>query len=707
MAHAKVVSIDTSAAAAVPGVVAVLTAAELGEAPFPPVFPFLNQEMMRSYLATDEVRFVGEAVAAILAETREAAADAVELVEVDYEPLDVVVDVATAAAGTLLAHSGSSNNVVFAFPAPKDEAAFAACEAVVEFEMVNQRVAPVPLEPRSSAARWDGDRVTVWSCSQNAHGTRGALAKALGVTEEHVRVVVPDVGGGFGAKMGDSPEEVLLPILAKQFGRPVRWTESRTESMLTLVHGRGQAQKITIGGTRDGKITAYRLEVLCDAGAYPGMGSLLPMMTRMMTTGVYELPHVENSFMTVSTNTTPTGAYRGAGRPEAAAAIERAMDYFAAEIGIDPADIRKKNFVQPAQFPYTTPMGTTYDIGDYEGALDRALEAAGYAELRAEQARRRAAQDPVQLGIGLAVYVEVTNPAGSPEFSSITITPEGGAVVRTGVSPHGQGTYTAFTMIASEITGIPMDKIEIRHGDTDDVPRGGGTAGSRSLQVGGSAVTGAANDVVDKAKSIAADRLEAAVEDVVLAAGRFHVAGAPAVSLGWADLAAGSPEPISVEHDFTPPGATFPFGAHVSVVEVDTETGAVAIRRHIACDDAGRIINPLLVDGQVHGGLAQGIAQALLEEIRYDEDGNPITSNLADYAAISAAELPSFERVSMETPTPLNPLGAKGIGESGTIGATPAVQNAVIDALSPLGIRHLDMPFTSERVWNAIAGVSK
>jgi carbon-monoxide dehydrogenase large subunit len=435
-------------------------------------------------------------------------------------------------------------------------------------------------------------------------------------------------------------------------------------------------------------------------------------MTRPMSSGVYDIPNIECRTTSVLTNTAPTTAYRGAGRPEATAAIERAMDLFAAEIGQDPAEVRRANLIAPFNQPHTTAIGQTYDVGDYEGSLDKVLAAADYAGLRAEQAARRASGDVKQLGIGVSVYVEITG--GVPPFgeaAKVEVTDDGGAVVYTGTSPHGQGHWTAWSMLAHEQTGIPMDKIELVWGDTDRVAVGGGTMGSRSLQQGGAAVYQVAGELTDKAKQLAASLLEADEADIVLDKdhGAFHVAGTPAVSKTWADLAAASKdagEPLAHENRFEASSPTFPFGAHVAVVEVDTETGAVTHLRHIACDDAGRVLNPMLLEGQIHGGVAQGTAQALLEEVRYDSDGNPITSNLADYAMISAAELPSIEVIHMETPTFVNPLGAKGIGESGTIGSTPAVQSAVVDALSHLGIRHIDMPATAERVWSAISAAS-
>jgi len=440
------------------------------------------------------------------------------------------------------------------------------------------------------------------------------------------------------------------------------------------------------------------------------MGSILaPFMTRPMASGVYDIPNIEVRTTSVVTNTTPTVAYRGAGRPEATAAIERAMDMFAAEIGADPAEVRRRNLIAKFDETHTTSIGQTYDVGDYEACLDKALEGAGYAELRAEQAARRERGDAKQLGIGVSVYVEITGGVDPmQEAAKIEVHDDGSATVYTGTSPHGQGHDTAWSMLASEQTGIPMDRITLVWGDTDLVPEGGGTMGSRSLQQGGAAVNQAAIELVEKAQKLAASILEADEADIVLDkdAGAFHVAGTPAVSKTWGDLAVaakGQGEQLDVSTVFKAAQASFPFGSHIAVVEVDTGTGEVELVRHIACDDAGTMLNPMLLEGQVHGGIAQGAAQALIEEVRYDSDGNPVTSNLADYGMISSDLLPSFERIPMETPTFLNPLGAKGIGESGTIGSTPAIQSAVIDALSHLGVRHLDMPATAERVWQAIA----
>jgi carbon-monoxide dehydrogenase large subunit len=646
-------------------------------------------------------------VAIVVSEDKASGVDAAETVIVDYEPLEAVLDMDDSFSNRVLLHPDAETNVVLTFAARSNDDIFVDCEVVVDLVIENQRVAPAPMEVRSCVSTWDGTRLTQWACSQGAHGARDGLAEVFGLEKSQVRVITPDVGGGFGAKSGVYPEEILVGWATRKLGVPVRWTESRTENMLAMGHGRAQRQRTRMGGTRDGRITAYRLDLLQDAGAYARAGAVLPYMTRLMAGGVYDIANVQFESNSVVTNTTPTVAYRGAGRPEATAAIERTIDEFARVCGIDPAEVRRRNYIAPSDFPLTTPMGAKYDSGEYAAALELALKAAGYDQLLVEQKKRRDSNDPVQIGIGIASYVETTNPMGSGDYGSVEIKADGGAIVRTGSSSHGQGHHTAWAMIVSQTTGIPMDKIEFRFGDTDDVDRGGGTGGSRSLQVGGSAAKLAAESVIEKAKQRAADLLEAAVEDVIIdtVRGAFHVKGSPTPARTWAELMIEIDAPLEAEVDYVPEGATFPFGTHVCVVEVDVETGSVVVARHIACDDAGTIINPLLVDGQVHGGIAQGVAQALLEVIAYDPDGNPITSNLADYGFISAAELPSFERVPMETPTPRNPLGAKGIGEAGTIGATPAVHNAVVNAVSHLGVTHIDMPCTSFNVWTAIQAV--
>jgi len=704
MAHAQLLSIDASEALSMPGIRAVWTAADIDIAPAGPANGMMNQAMLFPYLAKDTVRFVGDLVAIVVSEDKTSGTDAAETVIVDYEPLPVVLDMDDSFSNRVLIHPEAETNVVLTFAARSNDDIFADCDVAVDLVIENQRVAPAPMEVRSCVATWDGTRLTQWACSQGAHGARDGLAEVFGLEKSQVRVITPDVGGGFGAKSGVYPEEILVGWATRKLGVSVRWTETRTENMLAMGHGRAQRQRTRMGGTRDGRITAYRLDLLQDAGAYARAGAVLPYMTRMMAGGVYDIANVQFESHSVVTNTTPTVAYRGAGRPEATAAIERTIDEFARVCGIDPAEVRRRNYIAPSAFPLTTSMGAKYDSGEYAAALELALNAAGYDQLLVEQKKRRDSKDPVQIGIGIASYVETTNPMGSGDYGSVEIKADGGAIVRTGSSSHGQGHHTAWAMIVSQTTGISMDKIEFRFGDTDDIDRGGGTGGSRSLQVGGSAAKLAAESVIEKARQRAADLLEAALEDVVIdtVRGAFHVKGSPTPARTWAELMIEIDTPLEAEVDYVPEGATFPFGTHVCVVEVDTETGAVVVARHIACDDAGTIINPLLVDGQVHGGIAQGVAQALLEVVAFDPDGNPITSNLADYGFISAAELPSFERVPMETPTPRNPLGAKGIGEAGTIGATPAVHNAVVNAVSHLGVTHIDMPCTSLNVWTAI-----
>jgi aerobic carbon-monoxide dehydrogenase large subunit len=702
--HARIDGVDTSM---VEGA-RVFTAADVDLEPRHPGFGNIEPRMKRPPLARDVVRFAGDIVAVVLSEDRAEGVDAAELVHVDYDPLPAVVDPAESLRGEILLFPDVGSNVCVRIEPQAGEEIFEGCEIVVSGTVTSQRMAPAPMEPRATAAWMEDGRLVAWLSTQSPHSDRDGLAKALGLEPAEVRVVGPDVGGGFGAK-GLSAEDVIVAWLARETGRPVRWTESRSENMLAIGHARAQRMDFTIGGGRDGRVEAYRLEVLHDAGAYPGVGAFLPMLTGWMQTGVYAIPRLAYESNSVVTNTATTTAFRGAGRPEAAQAIERAIDTFAAEIGLDPAEVRRRNFIRPDAFPFAAPGGVTYDSGDYERSLDLALEAAGYDELRSEQARRREAGEPRQIGIGIAVYVEITNGGAESEFGSVEITPDGGAVLLTGSFSHGQGHETAYAQVVADRLGLPLEKVTVRYGDTDEVARGGGTYGSKSLQIGGTVAAQAASEVVEKATQLVADELEANPADVVLdlAAGRFHVAGAPEPSLSWSELAArlvekGTLADLSVERDFKPESGTFPFGTHVAVVEVDTETGDTELRRLVAVDDAGRIISPTIAEGQRHGGIGSGIGQALYEEFVYDPNGHPLTANLVGYAFPSAAELPSFELVPMETPTPLNELGAKGIGESGTIGATPAVHNAVVDALAGLGVRHVDMPASGENVWRAI-----
>ena len=715
--HALITGVDASAALAAPGVIAVLTYQDINDIPPPPPPPEggpppgseaaplpMGGVWQEPLLAVDRVRFVGEPVAMVLTDDSYQGEDAAELVSVDYEPLPAIVGAADALAGQTLLFPDAGSNIVVAHPA--GDTAFDGCDVVVEHDIVNQRVAPVPMEGRAAAAMWTGGKLTVWVSTQNAQISRFIMAGAFGLDPDAIRVVAPDVGGGFGAKVGIDRDAILVGWAARHTGRALRWVETRSENLVGMTHGRAQEHSIKIGGTRDGRVLAYRLEVVQDTGAYPRMSGFLPTLTNLMAVGPYDIAHVEVGYRVVVTNTTPIAAYRGAGRPEATAAIERAMDLFAAEIGMDPAEVRRKNLVPADMFPHQTPCGAHYDSGDYIGALDKVLAGAGYPGLRAEQARQRERGDVVQLGIGVASYVEITAAdADNGETARVVVNGDGTATVYTGSSPHGQGHDTAWSMLVQSDLGIPMDKVTVLHGDTDEIPLGTGTYASRSLQLGGMAVHKAALEVKDQARRLAADMMEASEADLELDIDRglWHVRGDPESGRTWADVAGhAGPDGLVAAVHFTEAQPTFPFGAHVAVAEVDTETGKVTLVRHVTVDDAGIVVNPVLTEGQRHGGIAQGAAQALLEEMVYDADGNPLTGTLADYAAITATELPSFELLVSETPTPVNPLGVKGIGEAGTIGATPAVQNAVIDAVSHLGVRHIDMPTTPGRVWAAI-----
>ena len=760
VARGRLIGVDTAAARARPGVLGVFTAIDLDLPDLKPV-PVVNQAMARPILARDVVRFVGEAVAAVVADTAAAAADAAEQVVVDVESEPPVVSLVEAAGDTTLVHPVADTNVAFDMPAvvhidqkespthvdqkespthidqkgspthisregslasvgtpdggsPHDDAPvgldFSDCEVRVAVSLEGRRLAAVPLEPRSAAAEWsaDGTRLTVHASTQAPHRVRDTLAALYGLDTAAVRVVTPDVGGGFGAKGTPSPEELVLAALARAVGRPLVWTESRAENLASHVHGRAQSQRVRLGGTRSGRITHYQLDIAQDAGAYPMIGAFLPTYTRKVFTGCYHVANASVGGRSYVTNAAPVTAYRGAGRPEAIFAIERAVDLYAAKINMDPAEVRRLNFVAPEQFPYTNPARSVYDTGNYGAALDRVLAAARYDDLRAEQARRRAAGDPTLLGIGIASFVESTS-MGVSELGEIELAADGSLVVRTGATAFGQGHATCWAMIAAETTGVPPERIAVVSGDTAEIASSGLTAASRSAQLAGSAVLTAARHLVDLARVRAAEQLEAAEADVVLdnAAGVFHVVGSPRSRVGWADIAADAAAagdaPLAAVSDFVQPNNTYAFGCHLATVEVDSVTGATTLRRVVACDDAGTLINPLIAEGQVQGGIAQGAAQVLLEVMAYDADGNPMTTNLVDYPAISATDLPSFELIAMETPTPLNPLGAKGIGESGTIGAGAAVLNAVCDAVAHLGIDHIDMPTTPQQVWRALS----
>ena len=711
VAHARVERVDITSARDAPGIVDVVTAGDLTFADFPRMGRFIPEAMTRSVLAKHTVRFVGEPIVAVVGESPAAVEDALELVEIDYDPLPAVVRPEDALEdGSLLFPDAGTNRVSQAKGGSEEELPWGECDVVVTATIRNQRLAPCPLETRVAAAEWTAEgRLVFYASCQGAHPIRAQLTHLYGLEESQVRVITRDVGGSFGAKARAYSEDLLLPLLAQRAGRPVRWVPPRSADMVGLGHSRAQVQALKIGGMRDGTIRCLEAQLLADCGAYPIMGPLMVTGTGALLPGPYRVPNVRWSSRAVVTNTTPIVAYRGAGRPESTALVDRAVDLFAAEIGIDAADVRRKNLLRGDEQPWRSPTGLTYDSGDYAAVFEKALAAIGYDELRADQARRRGTGDTKLLGIGTSVFIDRTGGLPGGEFGSVQLRPDGSLLALTGSSPYGQGHHTTWAMIIADRTGVPIDQIEIVHGDTDVVPAGGITGGSRSVQKAGVALADASDKLVAEARRLAAELLEAGEGDVVLdtASGRFHVVGAPgANSVGWIEVAAtmGERDPLECVSDFEGGDATFPFGAYVAVVEVDVDTGVVDLQRMFSIDDAGTIVNPMLALGQVHGGIAQGIAQGMFEEFTYDGDGNPLTSNLADYSFPSAADLPPFESQLQETPSPNNALGAKGIGESGTIGAPPAVQNAVIDALSHLGVRHIDMPVTAERVWRAMRG---
>ena len=710
--HGKIEEIHLEDALAVPGVVRVLTSADLGVAPhhgFAPVGP----AFLRSPICDGVVRFVGDPIALVLADTPEAAADGADAVWVEIDPLPVVLDMETAFlpdAQIVFPENGSNRALTTVSDTHVDDASFEAEGVhVTRGRYVNQRIAVAPMEPNCCAAEIDpgSGRLTLWVPNQMPHLVKTQLCAALNLESDDVRVVSPQVGGGFGGKAGLYHEYTAIAATARLMKRPVVWVPPRSDDMKWLLHGRGQVQYAELGVRDDGTFTSMRVRLVNDAGAYPNVGAHLPGLTKNMAQGTYRFDEIQFDIAVAVTNTTPMGAYRGAGRPEATALLERLVDQAALEIGMDPLEIRRRNLLADDVFPYETMMGPTYDSGRYALTLDQAAEAVGYDELRAEQAARRERGDTKLLGIGVSSYVEVTSGSGGTEFGALDVHSDGSATIYAGTQSHGQGHQTAYAMVVSEQTGIPVERIRLVDGDTDAIRTGGGTGGSRSLQLAGSAVHHATELMVEQAREVAAKMLEADAADIVIdrAAGTIGVAGVPAQALSWSDVASQAEvddAPLHGEFDFKQENGTFPFGTHISVVEVDRDTGEVTVLRHVAVDDCGTVIAPLIVEGQQHGGIAAGIGQALLEEIRFDEDGNPVTSNFAEYAVPSAAELPMFETISTETPTPLNPLGAKGIGEAATIGATPAAQNAVIDALAHLGVRHIDLPCTSERVWQTI-----
>jgi carbon-monoxide dehydrogenase large subunit len=703
MAHARIKSVDRDSAASMPGVVGIFGAADLGlkaRAQFPS-----PEEMARPALARDVVRFVGDAIAVAVADTREHAVDAAAKVAIDYEALPVIVDPAMAlASGSALVHEAKGDNVAFEFEIGQ-EGALEGAEVVVHGRFVNQRLAAVPIEANCVVAEPDGDGgLRVWASTQVPFRVRDDIALALGIPESKVRVITGDVGGGFGAKLPTYPEQAVVSALALKLGRPVRWFEYRSENFVAMSHGRAQVQEVSLGAMRDGRLVGLEADVVGDAGAYPVLAIGQPMYTGPLSTGVYVIPKVRFHATVAATNTAVIAAYRGAGRPEATSLIERAMDMLAAELGIDPAELRRRNLIT-GPFPYATVTGLTYDSGDYLRALEGALDAADYAGLRRDQEARRQRGDRLQLGIGIASYVEITAILTPMEHGAAHVEADGTVVIHSGTTSTGQGHDTAYAQLASAVLDVPMDSIRVVTSDTGVVRTGDGTYGSRSLQLGGNAVRGACLTLVEKARDEAARRLEANVDDIEHVEGGFRVRGVPGSALTWAQLAFGAA--LVAEEDFIQTDQTFPFGCHIAVVEVDVETGEARLIRHVALDDCGTMLNPMLVEGQIHGGVAQGAAQALYEEIVYDADGNPLTTSLMDYMLPGIGEIPHIETLHTETPTPHNPLGAKGVGESGTIGSTAAVQNAVIDAVSHLGVTHIDMPMHPMRVWEAIQAAKR
>lgn len=715
LAHAAIRSVDGSGARAADGVIAVLTSEDLAGKSFPQSGPKGAKLPERLMLNSKNVCFAGDLIAAVVADTDAQARDAAELVEVELDALPAVTDPVAASGDGPVIHEHIGTNVADRSTRiwGDVEGAFADPAHLVRLRLRNQRVAGIPIEPRGVIAApnaWEPS-ITVWSATQVPHSLRDELAEFLDLPQTSVRVIAPEVGGGFGSKLSIYPEELLVPWIAMRLGRPMKWVEERSEHMQATTHGRDQIQEAELALNADGTIRGLRVKLIGDLGAYP-MGAGLPRLTRRILNGCYHIPALAVDIVSVYTNKTPIAAYRGAGRPEAIYLIERVIDAAARQLHLDPVEIRRRNFMPPFDTPTTTIAGENYDSGNYQGAMDRAIQVAGYSQLRAEQAEARKAGR--LMGIGVASYVEMAGfgPEGDLfESATVRANNDGTVTVVTGTSPHGQGHETAWAQLVSGELGVPLDRIVVRHGDTAAVSVGTGTFGSRSAAVGGAAVQLAVIDVREKARQIAGHLLEAAPADIVVADGHWQVRGVPGSGVTFTEIARaaygdGRPKELEAGLEatryFQPPGLVFPFGCHIAVVDIDPETGSVALGRYVSVDDCGRVLNPLLVEGQVHGGLAQGIAQALYEEVAYDEDGSLLTGNLTTYMLPTAPDLPSFTLDRTVTPSPVNPLGVKGIGEAATIGSTPAVVNAVIDALAPLGVTTIDPPCTPEKVWLAI-----
>ncbi|GAA2148140.1 xanthine dehydrogenase family protein molybdopterin-binding subunit [Actinomadura napierensis] len=736
-AHARITGVDVEQAKGRPGVVGAFSgadfAAEQGSLPCAWVVTEDMKHPDHPPMAVDEVRYVGEPVACVVARDRYAAVDALEEIDVDYEPLPAVVDMEAAVAdGADLVHEGLGTNTSYTwvFENGDMDAAMRDAPVVLERRYVQQRLIPTAMEPRSVLCVPEGDEFTLYSATQIPHILRLMLATVTEIPEHKIRVVAPDVGGGFGSKLQVYGEEVLALLLARKLGRPVKWTESRSEGNMTVHHGRDQIQRLTLAAERDGRIRGLKVELLADMGAYlmlvtPGIA----LLGAFMFNGIYKMDAYSFTCSGVFTTKTPTDAYRGAGRPEATFAIERLMDELADELGMDPIEVRRRNWIAHEEFPFDTIAGLTYDSGNYEAATDKALELFEYDKLRAEQTDRRESRDPVQLGIGVSTFTEMCGlapsrvlgslsyGAGGWEHASVRVLPSGKVEVVTGSSAHGQGHETAWAQITADRLGIPFEDVKVLHGDTAVSHKGMDTYGSRSLAVGGMALYSACDKVVDKARKVAAHLLEASEQDLEFEGGRFSVRGVQQegrtlqevalAAFAAHDLPDGVEPSLDSDATYDPGNFSFPHGTHLCAAEVDTETGMVKIRKYVAVDDVGKVVNPLIVEGQVHGGLAQGIAQALYEEAVYDEEGNLTTTTMADYLIPSAADLPSFTTDRTETPATSNPMGVKGVGEAGTIASTPAVVNAIVDALRPFGVHDVPMPCTPERVWRALRSESK
>jgi aerobic carbon-monoxide dehydrogenase large subunit len=728
-AHARITSVDVSAAKQLPGVIAAFTGADFADeqGSLPCAWPVTEDIVIPNHppMAVDEVRYVGEAVAVVVARDRYAAADAVEAIEIDYEPLPPVLDMRTALdEGSPKVHEAGNKSFEWVFGNGDIDAAFRDAPVVLERTYRQQRLIPCAMEPRAVVATCVGGEFTIWSATQIPHVLRVMLALVTGIAEQNIRVIAPDVGGGFGSKLQVTAEEVLAMLITRKLGRPVKWTESRSEGNMTVHHGRDQWQRIRIAADSDGRLRGLDVDLLADMGAYlmlvtPGV----PLLGAFMYNAIYKMDALAFKCTGVFTTKMPTDAYRGAGRPEATFAIERIMDDLAAELGVDPLVLRKRNWITREEFPFTTIAGLTYDSGNYEAATAQAKELFRYDELRQEQSDRNARNDPVRLGIGISTFTEMCGlapsrvlgslayGAGGWESASIRMLPTGKVEVVTGSSAHGQGHETAWSQIVADQLGVPFEDIRVLHGDTQISPKGMDTYGSRSLAVGGMALVSACDKVIEKARVIAAGMIEASADDLEWSPGRFAVRGDPekGVTIGEIALATfaahnlpeGVEPSLDSEATYDPDNFSFPHGTHLCAAEVDTETGMVTIRSYVAVDDVGKVVNPLIVEGQVHGGIAQGIGQALYEEAVYDDAGNLLTTTLADYLVPSATDLPSYVTSRTESPAD-NRLGVKGVGEAGTIASTPAVVNAVVDALRPLGVSDVTMPCTPERVWRAI-----